>query len=203
MRRALRDTRGFTLAELLIAVAILGFMMGALFTLQRQGQLAYLSGAARVEVQQNARLALDMMISDIRSALPVAGTTRIITAIDANCATGAPPALGTAGGGGGTSIGFTDQDGNAVTYSLVGASCTTAANGCDLQKNGATLIGGVQELQIWCYDNASPAALSAAPLDNIREIRIQIRTKTERTAQAGSAGDQHARIEGRVRLRNI
>ena len=94
MKRFVRDTRGFTLAELLIVVAILGFMMGALFTLQRQGQLAYLTGSARVEVQQNARFALDMMISDIRSALPVGATSQVVTAIDANCATGAPPTNG-------------------------------------------------------------------------------------------------------------
>jgi len=192
MKRLLRDTRGFTLAELLVVVAILGFMVGALFTLQRQGQLAYLTGAARVEVQQNARLALDTMLSDIRSAQPVSGTTQIVTAIDANCATGTPP-----GSGGGTSIGFTDQNGNTVTYQL---------SGTDLQKTlaGTTtvLIGGVQQLQIWCYNNASPAALNAT-LGNIREILIQIRTQTERGAQSGSAGDQHAVVEGRVRFRNI
>ena len=193
----MRDARGFTLAELLVVVAILGFMMAALFTLQRQGQLAYLTGSARVEVQQNARLALDMMISDIRSALPVAGTTQVITAVDANCATGAPPTSG-----GGTSISFSDQNGTATTYALVGASCTTSQNGCDLQKNGVTLIGGVQTLQIWCYDSASPAALNAT-LASIREIRIQISTKTERGAKAGTPGDQHAKVESRVRLRNI
>ena len=197
MRRLVRDARGFTLAELLIVCAILGFMMVALFTLQRQGQLAYLTGSARVEVQQNARLALDMMVSDIRSALPVAGTTQVVTAIDANCATGAPPASG-----GGTSISFSDQNGTATTYTLVGASCNTSASGCDLQKNGATVIGGVQALQIWCYNNATPVALSAT-LANIREIRIQIQTKTERGAGAGTAGDQHAIVESRVRFRNI
>jgi prepilin-type N-terminal cleavage/methylation domain-containing protein len=197
MKRLVRDTRGFTLAELLIVVAILGFMMGALFTLQRQGQLAYLTGAARVEVQQNARFALDMMISDIRSALPVGATSQVVTAIDANCATGAPPSTG-----GGTSISFTDQTGTAVTYSLVGAACATSATGCDLEKNGTPVIGGVQALQIWCYNNATPAALNAT-LANIREIRVQITTKTERGAAAGSPGDQHAIVESRVRFRNV
>jgi len=197
MRRLVRDIRGFTLAELLVVVAILGFMMAALFTLQRQGQMAYLTGSARVEVQQNARLALDMMISDIRSALPVAGTTQVVTAIDANCATGAPPA-----GGGGTSIGFSDQNGVATTYALVGANCDTSATGCDLQKNNVTVIGGVQTLQIWCYNNATPVILNAT-LANIREIRIQIKTKTERGAGAGTPGDQHAIVESRVRFRNI
>jgi prepilin-type N-terminal cleavage/methylation domain-containing protein len=198
MKRVIRDTRGFTLAELLIVCAILGFMMGALFTLQRQGQLAYLTGAARVEVQQNARLALDTMITDLRSAQPVAGsTTQVISAIDANCSTGTPPS-----GGGGTSISFSDQNGTAVAYTLSGTNCSTSSTGCDLQRNGVTVIGGVQQLQIWCYNNASPSVLNAT-LANIREIRIQIRTRTERGAQTGSAGDQHAVVEGRVRFRNV
>jgi hypothetical protein len=45
-------------------------------------------------------------------------------------------------------------------------------------------------------------ALSAT-LTNIREIRIQIQTKTERGAGAGTPGDQHAIVESRVRFRNI
>jgi prepilin-type N-terminal cleavage/methylation domain-containing protein len=202
MRALVRDTRGFTLAELLIACAILGFITAALFTLQRSGQQAYLTGAARVEVQQNARVALDMMIADIRSALPQAGTTQVIKDIDPNCDTGVPPNLGVAGGGGGTWIRFDDQTGTDTTYSLVGANCAASTTGCDLQKNGLTVIGGVQELQIWCYNNTNPAALNDT-LATIREIRIQLRTKTERPAQSGSAGDQHARVEGRVRVRNV
>jgi prepilin-type N-terminal cleavage/methylation domain-containing protein len=191
MKRVLRDTRGFTLAELLVAVAILGFIMGALFTLQRQGQQAYLTGAARVEVQQNARIALDTMISDLRSALPVAGSsTQVISSRDANCNTGAPPSTG-----GGTSIGFTDQNGVLVSYQL---------SGTDLQKTTAgtidVVVGGVTALQIWCYNSGGNLDNTMA---NIREVLIQISTKTERSAQAGSAGDQHAVVEGRVRFRNI
>ena len=198
MTRTLRDTRGFTLAELLIVCAILGFMMAALFTLQRQGQLAFLTGSARVEVQQNARLAMDTMITDLRSALPVAGSiSQVVSAIAASCATGPVPT-----GGGATSISFNDQNNTAVTYSLVGASCSTSSTGCDLQRNGVTVIGGVQEFRIWCYGGANTGALDST-LGNIREVRIHIRTRTERGAQTGSAGDQHATVEGRVRFRNI
>ena len=204
MKRFVRDARGFTLAELLIVCAILGFTMAALFTLQRQGQLAYLTGAARVEVQQNARIALDMMITDIRSALPAAGTTQVVTAIDNNCSTGAPPDTG-----GGTSISFTDQGGAAVVYTLAGPGAPCEGTTSCLRKTttppvGAattdTVVGGVQQLQIWCY-NASGALNST--LANIREIRIQIRTQTERGAGTGTAGDQHAVAESRVRFRNI
>ena len=202
MRRTLRCCRGFTLAELLIVVAILGFVMGGIFTIQRQGQLAYLTGAARVEVQQNARLALDTLLNDIRLALPApaAGPTQVITAIDANCSTGPAPTAG-----GGASIGFTAQrapdaddpnyHGHAVTYQL---------NGTNLQRteNGApeVVIGGVQQMQVWCFDDSG--VLNSVPAQ-IREVRIQIRTQTERPAAPGSPGDQHSVVEGRVRFRNL
>ena len=55
-------------------------------------------------------------------------------------------------------------------------------------------------MQIWCYNAAGTLDSN---LDNIREVLIQIKTQTERTAQAGSPGDQHAVVEGRVRFRNI
>jgi prepilin-type N-terminal cleavage/methylation domain-containing protein len=204
MIRALRGSDGFTLAELLVVVAVLAFLTGAILTFQQQSQAAYLMGAARVEAQQNARLALDTLMADLRLALPVMPIGfpgQVITAIDANCSTGAPPATG-----GGTSIGFTAQrppdaddpvnfHGHAVTYQL---------NGTNLERTegGVTevIMGGVQQLQIWCYDDTG--ALNSTP-NRIREVRLQIRTRTERPAAAGSPGDQRAVAEGRVRFRNI
>lgn len=198
MTARVRDTRGFSLAELLVVCAILGFIMAGLFALQRQGQLAYLTGSARVEVQQNARFALDMMISDIRTALPQpGGGTTMLAAIDVNCQNGPAPT-----NGGGTSIRFLDENNVDTTYAIAAAGvgdCTAASAPC-LQKNLVTVIGGVQQLQIWCYNSLGNLD---STLGNVREVRVQIRTKTERGATAGTAGDQHAVAESRVRFRNI
>ena len=156
----MNSERGFSLTELLIVIAILGFMMGGLFTLQRQGQLAYMVGAARVEVQQNGRIAIESMMTEVRSALA-------INAFPANCNTA----------NGGTTITFNDQNGVATT-----------------------VIGGVQSLRIWCYNTSNTLT---ATLGDIRTIRVQVTTRTERGAATNSPGDQHAISEGRVRLRNI
>ena len=59
MRSLLLDQRGFSLAELLMVVAILGLMLAGLVFVRQQGQQSYLMGAHRVEAQQNARVALD------------------------------------------------------------------------------------------------------------------------------------------------
>src|SRR5678816_1857060 len=63
-----RDARGFTLVELLITLTVLVVVMSAV------GAMVYLSSrsktatAQRIESAQGARVALDMMASDLRSA---------------------------------------------------------------------------------------------------------------------------------------
>lgn len=62
------DQRGFTLAELLVAVAIVGLVMTGLLTLMKQGNESYLAGANQVEAQSAVRAALERMTQDIREA---------------------------------------------------------------------------------------------------------------------------------------
>jgi prepilin-type N-terminal cleavage/methylation domain-containing protein len=178
-RAALVNERGFTLAELLVASAVLGIIMLGVLTVQRQGLSAYLVGAARVEVQQNARAGLDTMLNEVRSALA-------ITAVSAGCGTGPVPT-----GGGATSISITEQGGTAVQYQLVGS---------DLQRNGVVLVGGVQTLRIWCYDATDALTATAT---NVRTLHVQITTRTESGASATDGRNQHAVMETRVRLRNL
>lgn len=171
--------RGFTLAELLVATAVLGLVMAGLFTLQRQGQAAYLSGAARAEVQQNARHALELFMNELRSA-------QAITAVGGDCATGPVPT-----GGGTTTVSFTDQNGADVVYALVGTA---------LERNGAPVIGGVETLRIWCFNiTNAPTAVAA----DVRSLRVRISTATEMGVAVYHDRNQHALFDTRVRLRNL
>jgi prepilin-type N-terminal cleavage/methylation domain-containing protein len=92
--------RGFALAELLIACAVLGVLLAGMFTLLQGGQFAYLWGAARVQAQQNTRWTLDMMSRELRTALSITSTPA--------CNTGA------------TSITFVDQNGTTIQYTQNG-----------------------------------------------------------------------------------
>jgi len=174
------NERGVTLAELLVVSAVLGIIMLGVLTVQRQGLTAYLVGAARVEVQQNARAGLETMLNEVRTALAIA-------AVPAGCGTGPVPT-----GGGGTSISITEsQGGTAVQYQLAGS---------DLQRNGVVLVGGVQTLRIWCYDATNTLTATAT---NVRTVHVQITTRTESGALATDGRNQHAVMETRVRLRNL
>ncbi len=62
------DQRGFTLAELLVAMAILALIMAGLLTLLTKGNESYLAGANQVEAQATLRAALERMTQEIREA---------------------------------------------------------------------------------------------------------------------------------------
>lgn len=172
------NQRGFTLSELLVATAVLGLVMGGLLTLYRQGQSAYLIGAARAEVQQNARHGLEFFMNELRTA-------KAITAVGAGCSTGPDPT-----GGGTTTISFTDQNDAALVYALVGT---------DLQRNGEPVVGGVEMLRIWCFGVlGEPTEF----IPNVRSLRVLISTETEQAVAAYHDRNQHARFDTRVRLRN-
>lgn len=66
--RARVDQRGFTLAELLVAIAILGLVMTGLLTLLMSGNQSYLTGANQVEAQAAIRVALERISQEIREA---------------------------------------------------------------------------------------------------------------------------------------
>lgn len=82
-----------SLADLLTALAIMGLMLAGTFTLLHHGQRTYAEGAARIEAQQNARIALDRLAREIRQAgrgdgpagvpaISVAEPTRIVLHAD-------------------------------------------------------------------------------------------------------------------------
>jgi prepilin-type N-terminal cleavage/methylation domain-containing protein len=96
--RIREDEAGFTMPELLIALAAIGLVLGAVVSVQESGLRSYVTGSNRMETQQNARIALDRIEREIREA----------------------SAITTAGS---TSITFTAQDGvTVVTYALAGGA---------------------------------------------------------------------------------
>jgi prepilin-type N-terminal cleavage/methylation domain-containing protein len=178
--RVLRDARGFTLTELLVVVTIIGMVLAGVFTLQQQGQWAYMMGAGRVETQQTARLALARFMDELRLSSGV---------------TSAPNCNNVANGGTSLSFKWTSPVSGAaetVTYQLAGLN---------LQRTDAagaqTLIGGVQTLNIWCYQ--SDGVTLTATAANVVSVKVQITTQDETIA----AQKQHAVVQSQVRLRNL
>lgn len=179
--RTLGSQRGFTLVELVIAVAIVGLVLSGTLIALQQGENAYQFGSGRVEVQQSARMAVDRMIRDLRTGSTV--TTSTATSV---------------------TFQYIDDTGATVTvaYSLTGAN---------LQRNQIspapgvaqpeTLIGNVSAFSLTYYDGNNIATTTPA---NVRAVDIKLTTKPQDTTLAGyDLANQRAVFEDRVRLRNL
>src|SRR6058998_3723279 len=118
-------------------MAMLALVLSGAYTLQRQGLYSYLMGSAKVEAQQNARVALDLMIRELRSATSV-------TAIAAGDLT------------------FVDQNGVTIRYNLTGTTLQRTANAVV-----DVLIGGVQSLALTYQDSNGAPTAAAANVSNI------------------------------------
>ena len=177
--RVRRDERGYTLAELLTAMAVLGLLMAGLFLTLQEGQTVYLYGAGRAEVQQNARVALERMLRELRTASSVATSSA-------------------------NDVKFTFLDDTAasvtVEYNL---------NGTNLQRNQTVpavagqpdiLVGGATTFAVTYYDINNVATTTAA---SVYAVDISITTRSDDATLASySPANRRATVAGRVRLRN-
>ena len=183
LARLARSQRGFTLAELLVVIAILSLMLAGLVSVQMSGQSSYLIGAHRVEAQQNARVALELMVRELRSA---ASVTAVPTA---------------------TNMTFVDENSTVVQYQLAGTTLNRTATGCATCTGLPTpVIGGVRTLTLTYfsgYDGATNTGTTTTQANQVRLVRVQLVTGTEESVASSSASNQQARIETLVRLRNM
>ena len=181
MRATLRDQRGFTLTELLVVAAVLGLILAAVVIVQQRGQEAYLFGSHRVEVQQNNRAALELIVRELRSATSV-------TAI--------PSA---------TNLTFVDENGNPTQYQTSGTILNRTVTVAGTPTT-TPLIGGVQTLNLTYYSDwngATNTGTTTTTPASVRLIRVQLVTGTEDQVSSASPSNQSATMESVVRLRNI
>ena len=181
MRQCRSGSRGFALVELLVALAIVGLVLVMLTGLLQHGQQTYLAGTARMEAQQNARVAFERLGRELREA-----------GIDPR-GRGFLPLINP------TSTGFTIQNdlngdgviaGNpeTITYSLRGRTLRRNAGG-----GAQTLIDGVESLTLTYLDAGGNP--TQAP-GEIRSVLITITTGPRGPVSRGVS------MTTRVRLRN-
>jgi prepilin-type N-terminal cleavage/methylation domain-containing protein len=175
--RMLRDERGYTLVELLTAMAVLGLLMAGLFLTLQQGQTVYLYGAGRAEVQQNARVALERMLRELRTA----STVTTAAANDVRFT-------------------FLDETNTLVTveYDLAGTNLRRRQTVPTVSTD--TLVGGVSTFTVTYYDINNNTTTTAA---NVYAVDISITTRSDDTTLASySPANRQATVAGRVRVRN-
>lgn len=175
------NERGFTLAEMMVAVTASITTLLGVYAIQQQAFSTYLMGAARVEAQADARAALDLIIHELRYATAVTTVT--------GCNSGTSDI---------TFVSLDDQDPTqtvTLRYQL---------SGTNLQRTKAgtmtVLIGGVQNLTFTCYDaNGAPTATAAS----VRTIIVSLRTRPQSSGATYTPANQQVVMQGEARLRNF
>ena len=173
VRRRVGDG-GFTLTELLVALACVGLVLAGLTGLFVSGQQSFLIGLNQVEAQENVRIAITRMADEIRGAgngpsgaaftAIAAGqtATSLVLQNDWNGNGLIEPAVT-------TNVNGTPR-GEQVTYSFVGTQLMRQESGVDAAA--VPLVGGVQGLT-FTYLGADGAPTGATA--NIRSVMVTVR----------------------------
>jgi type IV pilus assembly protein PilW len=171
-----KNKDGFTLIELMIAMAISTVVLAAIYSAHRAQLKSHITQQKVVEMQQNARAAMYVMEREIKMSGydPDRSQNAEITAADDDTITFTISAIsdGIDNDGDGD-IDTADSDGGEVqtiTYSIGGL--------LDLQRNGAVVAENIQVLDfIYLDENRNvlgPTPLDAANRDLIRSIQITL-----------------------------
>jgi type II secretory pathway component PulJ len=170
------------LADVLMAFALTGLVFSATLTLLAQGQRAYTVGAARVESQQSARLALARMARELRQAGSGRGTL--------------PPILIAEGE---KVVIQQDLDGDGVA-SARGETVTWQLSAGVLRRNAGAgaqpIVNGVRALALSYLDADS------RPTTTPEAVRTVVITLTTEPEHPGAGGTTLTRLTTEVRLRN-
>jgi hypothetical protein len=173
-----RDTRGFTLTQVLMACAMLGFALAAVgVVIERGVRQAYL-GMHVNEARQNARAALELITREIRE------TTAPLTAATA------------------TSITFTHPDAGAVTYTIDGTN-TLTRNGVAIVGNLQNLVLN-PPLPLFTYRDVNENVM-AAPIGapaSVYRVTVTLQAGSDNLVASGLP-DARAELTTSVRLRNL
>ena len=174
------------LTELLVALSLLGLVLAALTPTLEHVARAFAEGAARVEAQQSARVALERLAHDIRAAgfgrasvdfaaVAVADSARVVLQSDLN------------------GDGIIAGAGETITWRLASDILRRDAGG-----GAQPIVNGVRSFNL-VYLDATGVGTSTPSA--VRSVRVELTTAPTRTA--GPPGsDIVSTLTTTVRLRN-
>jgi prepilin-type N-terminal cleavage/methylation domain-containing protein len=206
---ALKDERGFTLAEMLVVCALLGTVMAGVLSLVMVGQQSATATANKVEAQSNARMGIDRVIEEIREAgyLPAGPSCPTAPATPCPPYNYAFPAITAQ-----TATALTIQNDWSADSVIQAASVTDPITGA---QRGEQVVYSFNAFQLFRQEigiDAAPVVVAAdiisltyTYLDQnnaVTATAANIRTVTITMTTQQSAGQPQVTMVHRVRLRN-
>jgi prepilin-type N-terminal cleavage/methylation domain-containing protein len=194
---------GFSLPEILVAMAVTGLVLAAVVAAFQFGSQAFLTASGQVDAQQNSRWALQRIMSDVRAAgydptgaSFAAITNRASTSLtlqnDLNGNGVIDPPAGPCDPGGST---------EQVRYRLVAGELRRSTNPADPACEAAVL-GGVQNLNLSFLDAAGGALTDNAADDLAVRIVVVSITLAPEVVSNDLIGAINVTMVDQVRLRN-
>ena len=200
----LRSERGFTLAELLVACAIIALVMSGLLVMLQTGQESYLVGTNRVEATQSVRLAIERMAQEMRGAgfCPTCLGTPPFTAFTAQTSSALTIQNDWDGDGViNTASTVTDANGTdrgeQVIYTFAGGTLTRQEIG--VNASAQVLVNGINALTFTYQNSAGATTANAA---DIRTVVVTVTTRPEFQPAATLQGRVLVTMTDSVRVRN-
>lgn len=186
------DQKGFTLLEILLAIVIFVMVLGAVYTLYTASQTTFARGQGKVDVQQNARVAMGMVAREIR--LAGYDPSDVINLLPTT-------AIETAGANTTTFVADVDGDGatDQVTYRLQGTQLMrdfSTWNGAAFPPAASAEVADRVTTLTFTYFDGNDVI--TATLADIRRVSIAL------TAQETAGNEQVTfQLPMDVRLRNL
>ena len=200
MMKPLKNTQGFSLLELLVAMAVFSMIIAAIMTSRTDQQIQNVTQIQAAEMQQSARAVMFMMKRDIRKAgfnsLASGSASAGITV--AQTSTLAYTYIDTA------NLNTLTTE----TYTLADHDLDTVVD--DITRDNFLVAENIQNLTFRYFDGTSPvpneilAPVANTNLANIRSIEISITAgiDTDELARAG-ANNRNRTLTSTVFLRNM
>ena len=204
MNRMLRCQRGYTLAEMLVVAAVVSVIMAGLFSMLSSGTQAYTVGTNRADAQQTARLALDRLIREVRTAGHDPLATDSFAAVTA-LAVGTGFVIRNDWNGNGaiaTNVTVTVDGvahGEQVTYTFAGNTLTRQES--NLDAAAVTVATGISNMTIQ-YLDADDVAVPTPSGANASLIRTVVLDVTAQPGTSVTSTQVAVRSQTRVRIRN-
>lgn len=204
MNRMLRSQRGYSLAEMLVVAAVVSVIMAGLFSMLSSGTQAYTVGTNRADAQQTARLALDRLIREVRTAGHDPLATDSFAAVTA-LAVGTGFVIRNDWNGNGaiaTNVTVTVDGvahGEQVTYTFAGNTLTRQES--NLDAAAVTVATGISNMTIQ-YLDADDVAVPTPSGANASLIRTVVLDVTAQPGTSVTSTQVAVRSQTRVRIRN-
>ena len=213
-RTLLGSQRGFTLAEMLVVTAVLGVVFAGVLVGLQAGIASTRVGNGRAEAQSAARVGLDRIMRDIRSA-GVNPTGNAFLAAGGACPC---PVVSTALAN--QMVINSDLDADGIITAPAAAACDPAADSEVVQYTvaanalmrsvrpaaaacGAAIIGGAQSVTFQYLDSAGNPVVGNAPASNMNITTVIVTLTVASEQMTGSqAGAMVVTMTDQARIRN-